>query len=161
MSNNPSKLPDYLMKGRKVGRPRKKKATERQRKFAREYIATGSVAQAAQATNYSGTQALMKNPIVQAEIEKYRKKVEDKFLVRAEEMSEQLYNLILTTDSDSVKLNAIKDWLDRAGFKPVDKSQITSEKIISAESKVSTDLINRLNNLKNFEKPKEKTHEQS
>ena len=103
----------------------------------------------------------MKNPIVQAEIEKYRKKVEDKFLVRAEEMSEQLYNLILTTESDSVKLNAIKDWLDRAGFKPVDKSQITSEKIISAESKVSTDLINRLNNLKNFEKPKEKKHEQS
>lgn len=161
MSNDPSKMPDYLMKGRKVGRPRKKKATERQKKFAREYIATGSIEQAGRNSNYINTQALMKNPVVQEEIEKYRKKVEDKFIVRAEEMSEQLYNLILTTDSDSVKLNAIKDWLDRAGFKPVDKSQITSEKIISAESKVSTDLINRLNNLKNFEKPKEKKHEQS
>lgn len=161
MSNDPSKMPDYLMKGRKVGRPRKKKATERQRKFAREYIATGNIEQAGRNSDYKNTQALMKNPVVQEEIEKYRKKVEDKFIVRAEEMSEQLYNLILTTESDSVKLNAIKDWLDRAGFKPVDKSQITSEKIISAESKVSTDLINRLNNLKKFEQPKEKNHEQS
>lgn len=161
MSNDPSKMPDYLMKRRKVGRPKKKKATERQRIFAREYIATGNAEQAARTSNYVNTQALMKNPIVQEEIEKYRKKVEDKFLVRAEEMSEQLYNLILTTGSDSVKLNAIKDWLDRAGFKPVDKSEITSEKIISAESKVSTDLINRLNNLKKFEKSKEEKHEQS
>ena len=42
---------------------------------------------------------------------------------KSEDMASVVYNLAKGADTDSVKLAAAKDILDRAGFKPVEKSQ--------------------------------------
>lgn len=52
-----------------------------------------------------------------------RKKAEERLAEMVEPALIQLRNLIDSADSDAVKLAAVKDALDRAGYKPVDRSR--------------------------------------
>lgn len=46
----------------------------------------------------------------------------------------QLAALVENADSDSVKLSAIKDVLDRAGYKPTEKQEVTHQmKLVDRE----------------------------
>jgi hypothetical protein len=137
---------------RKPGRPKKPKTTPKQELYARTFVETGDRKIAKEVSGYSTIHAAEQNKNVKYLIEEYKKKMEEKFIGRAEEMTEELYDLIKTTNSDTVKLNAIKDWLDRAGLAPVSKSEIENRKIISTENQISRDLLDRLNNLKNDKK---------
>ncbi len=51
-----------------------------------------------------------------------------------------LKGLIETADSDSVRLSAIKDILDRAGYKPTEKQQHEGKVVIELVSNTPSDL---------------------
>jgi hypothetical protein len=56
-----------------------------------------------------------------------RERVNSQLSKYAEDAVKMLYDLALTADSEAVRTQAIKDILDRAGYKPVDKTQNQSE----------------------------------
>lgn len=140
---------DYI---KRPGRKKKPKATEKQLLFAQAKVETGNRKKALAIAGYCEDAKPEQNKAVQYYIEEYKKKMEEKFIDRAEEMAENMYQLAMKSGSDNVRYLATKDWLDRAGLAPVSKSEIETTKIISAENRVSRDLIDRLNNLKESKK---------
>lgn len=94
--------------------------TMKQKKFADKYLETGN-----------GRQSVMgvydvKSPEVADSIasENLRKpKVIEYLESKAEKVSENMVKLALNAGSESVQFQASKDILDRAGYKPVEKSQ--------------------------------------
>lgn len=93
---------------------------------------------------------------VQKALEDYRRKMDKKFMDKADKVTNMLLELIESPDTPaSAKVTAIKDWLDRAGLKPVDKQEIEEKRSIDTTSKLSRDLINKLNMLPEKEKGEE------
>lgn len=98
--------------------------TKKQAEFVTEYLDTGN-----------GTQAALKaydteDPKVAAVIASQNLTklniiafLEDK----AEKVVSNMYHLALNAEKQSDQISAGKDILDRAGFKPVDKSDVTSD----------------------------------
>lgn len=111
--------------------------TERQLKFADFYLDLSNGTQAAIKAGYGEAGAhteasrLLKNIKVMAYIESERearkKAIQNKLAKYAEDAVILLYDLAKTSDSDSVRLQAIKDIMDRAGHKPVDKVENKNE----------------------------------
>ena len=108
--------------------------TEKQDRFIETYVLTGNATKAAIAAGYSEKTAKskgyqLKNQL-QSEIQKeVHKAIADKIpssLMWLTELAEK-------AESESVRLGAIKDLLDRAGLKPVDKVETTTIDQMSAE----------------------------
>ena len=92
---------------------------------------------------------------VQKALEDYRRKMDQKFMDKADQVANILLDIIENPDTPSkTKVTAIKDWLDRAGLKPVDKQEVDDKRVIDTSSRLSRDLIDKLNML-----PKEKGEE--
>ena len=71
---------------------------------------------------------IIRKPKVQAEIKKRLADIANRNRIRLGRISEtalaQLLSLIQTSAEDRVKLDAVKDALDRAGLKPVEKQSV-------------------------------------
>lgn len=96
-----------------------KKLTPKQKGFAKDYLRTGNATQAA-IDNYD-----VKSPEVAASMgsENLRKpNVRDYIEHKSERAAEIIYKLAEDSKNDNVRLGASKDILDRAGFKPIEKS---------------------------------------
>ena len=63
-------------------------------------------------------------------------------------VANELLELVMNAKSETAKLGAIKDWLDRAGLAPVNKTETTTREI-GTGTQVAIDLIHRLNKLDN------------
>ena len=72
------------------------------------------------------------------------------FLNEAQEMKENMLELARNAESESVRFQATKDMLDRAGLNPINKNPTQTAKYVSIESRFSRDAVSR------FEK--EETH---
>ena len=107
----------------------------RQEKFAQEYWATGHGTNSAIKAGYSKKTAhvqatqLLKNPKVQKKIkeleEESRALLQQQFARDAIEARKIMFKLMGDNDTpENVRLSAAKDFLDRAGFKPIDKSEV-------------------------------------
>ena len=102
--------------------------THKQAEFVKEYIETGNGTQSALAAYDITTEGKTKEQIEKTasviasenlgklRIQKYLESIADKAATRIEQLMEQSENL-------PVALSASKDIMDRAGFKPVDKSE--------------------------------------
>lgn len=110
---------------------------ERQQQFVINYVDSGHGTNSAISAGYSKTSAystasdLLRNPKIAAAIEGERearkKAIQNKLAKYAEDAVILLYDLAKSSDSDSVRMQAIKDILDRAGHKPVDKVENKNE----------------------------------
>lgn len=111
--------------------------TERQRRFAWEYWELGNATRSAINAGYSEKTAhvqgprLLKNVRIQELIKEYREESEallrQQFSKDAVEARKVMYNMMADDDvPENVRLSAAKDFLDRAGFKPVEKSEVES-----------------------------------
>lgn len=111
--------------------------TERQRRFAWEYWDLGNATRSAINAGYSEKTAhvqgprLLKNVRIQELIKEYREESEallrQQFSKDAVEARKVMYNMMADDDvPENVRLSAAKDFLDRAGFKPVEKSEVES-----------------------------------
>jgi phage terminase small subunit len=115
-----------------------KKLTEKQLLFIEYYIETGNATESAKRAGYSaktagsiGSENLTKPEIKEA-IEKRREEIrtelQNKFLASAVK-AQQIMNQVLENSETPphVKIQAAKDLMDRAGFKPTEKREITGE----------------------------------
>ena len=117
------------------------KLTGKQRKLIDTLVAEGcSIKQASEAAGYAKGEAgrvtaskTLKLPHVQQYMMQC---VAESLGLNATKAAHKLLNLSQTAKSEYVQLEASKDILDRAGFKPVDKSQ----HLVAGEIKVSIDL---------------------
>lgn len=106
---------------------------EGQAKFAEFYLEFNNGTLAAIKAGYSEKSAhvqasqLLKNPKVRDYIEELRSRRSEAVVNRIGHMAVDvingLYDLAQHAESESVRLNAIKDILDRGGFKPVEKNE--------------------------------------
>ena len=107
----------------------------RQEKFAQEYWATGHGTNSAikagysKKTAYSQANQLLKNPEIQKKIKEYedesRALLQQQFARDAIEARKIMFKLMENDDTpENVRLSAAKDFLDRAGFKPVEKQEV-------------------------------------
>lgn len=71
--------------------------------------------------------SFLMNPNDRAKMQKIKRSVEDQVVTNlslsSKEMLDNIYSLAKNAESESVRLKASMDWLDRAGFKPVEKVQ--------------------------------------
>jgi hypothetical protein len=99
--------------------------TEQQQNFISIYTATGNASQAAKMAGYKQPKQKgydLKNRFAPEIAEAIRGEIGDDVVP----VIRQVRELALNAESEAVKLNACKDLLDRAGYKPVDRSRVDS-----------------------------------
>jgi len=110
--------------------------TDKQVAFAREYIIDYNATQAAKRSGYSektayaqGSKLLKKAEIKEALAKNLKEQEEllrQRFSTDAIEARKIMFNIMKDNDSPpAVRLSAAKDFLDRAGFKPTDKQELS------------------------------------
>jgi len=93
--------------------------SKKEKGFADDYLETGNGVQSAldnyDTEDYSSAGAIASQNLKKLKIQAY---LADK----AESAANTVFNLSCNAENEAVRLGASKDILDRAGFKPVDKS---------------------------------------
>jgi len=108
--------------------------TEKQEKFVENYCLTGNAAKAAEMAGYSAKTAkqmgyTLKNQLSSEISEKMTKLIQDS----VPGALAQINDLVMNATSEGTRLNACKDILDRAGYKPVEKQEISHVETASTE----------------------------
>ena len=127
------------------GRPKKKHLNPKQELFVKSFVLSGDKTAANRIAGYSEKTEVARSEKIQQEIETNRKKMEELFQTAAQDMFNNMLKLATSSSSDNVKFQASKDLLDRAGFKPVERKELSGldGNAISLESRVTHDLIQR------------------
>lgn len=118
--------------------------TEKQRKFVEEYIKDYNATQAALRAGYSERTASTsgyrntKNDEIQEAIkerqEEVRSQLQQQFSSDAVVARKIMFDIMHDDDApDNVRLSAAKDFLDRAGYKPVEHQEVKSEHTINTQ----------------------------
>jgi phage terminase small subunit len=106
----------------------RKTITPKQKKFVEEYVKTGNGALAVRRSYNIGGKggkslftagSIATENLQKPDVRAYLKSI-------AGEMADIVHSLARSGETDTVRLNAAKDVLDRAGYKPVDAIDITS-----------------------------------
>jgi phage terminase small subunit len=119
----------------------RKKLTPKQTRLVDTLVATGcSIRQAATAAGYaegeSGRVSASKT-IRLPHVQQYMmSRIQDQLGLNATIAASKVMNLAQGARSEHVQLEAAKDILDRAGFKPIDRAQVQ----VAGDIKVSIDL---------------------
>ena len=108
--------------------------TEKQEKFVENYCLTGNAAKAAEMAGYSAKTAkqmgyTLKNQLSSEISERMTKLIQDS----VPGALAQINDLVMNATSEGTRLNACKDILDRAGYKPVEKQEISHVETASTE----------------------------
>ena len=122
----------------------KAKLSKKEKGFADDYIETGN-----------GTLAIKKNYDVSSDnsagsmaTQNLRKlKIQEYIASKAEDASTMIYDLSQNGEAEIIRLNASKDILDRAGFKPIDKSVNLNLEIETEANEELKELTKRLDEL--------------
>jgi phage terminase small subunit len=108
--------------------------TDKQDKFIEEYVRTGNATQSAIYAGYAEKNANVQGHQLK---KKFRTEIEDATYKSLQDKIPQalswVTNLAQNAESESVRLGAIKDILDRAGLKPVEKIETTTIESMSDE----------------------------
>ncbi len=112
------------------------KLTKKEKGFADDYLETGNGTKSA-LKNYNTVSENTASSIAHQNLRK--RKIQDYLEDKAEICAGNIFNLANRAENESVKLNANKDVLDRAGFKPIDK---TENKITVEPTKETKKVIN-------------------
>ena len=98
---------------------------ERQEKFVTFYVATGNASKSAEMAGYAVPKQKghdLKKRFAPEIEERTRHKIGDKVAT----VIDMTYQLAMQADSEAVRLNACRDLLDRAGYKPAEKQVVDS-----------------------------------
>ena len=111
-----------------------KMRTDKQERFIESYCLTGNAAKAAEMAGYSkkGSKQMgymLKNQFSSEIDERMRKMIQD----AVPGALAQVNDLVANAVSEGVRLNACRDVLDRAGFKPVERQEISHVETSSTE----------------------------
>jgi hypothetical protein len=116
--------------------------TEKQEKFAKVYVETGSPIKALTEAypdnvgKYRNQDAwkLLRNPKIRDLIEQIQQDCRAKFVTLAPEMLEALEDMARSADSEKVRLQAIIEILDRSGLKPPEKVELSALGVFGSAS---------------------------
>jgi phage terminase small subunit len=111
-----------------------KMRTDKQERFIESYCLTGNAAKAAEMAGYSkkGSKQMgymLKHQFSSEIDERMRKMIQD----AVPGALAQVNDLVANAVSEGVRLNACRDVLDRAGFKPVERQEISHVETSSTE----------------------------
>ncbi|WP_223596702.1 terminase small subunit [Neobacillus bataviensis] len=111
--------------------------TDKQKKFSEIFLEISNGHKAAILAGYAEIGAsqeayrLLRNPRVKEyidELEKERRdRIQGRLATMAEKSAEMIFELAMSAESENVRLSAIKDILDRSGFKAPDKVEQKNE----------------------------------
>jgi phage terminase small subunit len=111
--------------------------TDRQKKFAEVYFELNNGTKAAIMAGYGekGAHAEASRQLKNVKVRDYleelqkerRERIQKRLAAMAEKTTGMLFDLAVNAESENVRLNAIKDILDRSGFKPMDKVENKNE----------------------------------
>lgn len=130
---------------------------ERQLKFAERYVETGKKQQSAIDAGYAPAGAhvtaseLLKNPKVQEAITNLREERREYMMSRFAEEAKNAFTVMLSIMNDTdispqTRYNAAKDVMDRAGYKPTEKQELTAKQEVEITD-VKQHLLERLSKL--------------
>ena len=112
------------------------KKTEAQEKWFEYYMLSGNAAKAAEFAGYGSPKQRgyeLKNRFKKEIEEKQKSMIQD----AVPGVIAQIIEMAQSAESEAVRLNACKDLMDRAGFKPIDK---TETEITTTEAKTTEQL---------------------
>lgn len=119
-----------------------KRLSKKQKGFVKDFIESGNGTQAA-LKNYD-TKDYMTAAVIATENLK-KPNIRELIEGYAERATKNIQNLADNAENETVKLNANKDQLDRAGYKPIEKSMTVNIEIESTpEIKALTEELNAL-----------------
>ena len=125
--------------------------TEKQEAFIEAYCLTGNAAKAAEMAGYSEKASKQKGWTLKKQFsEEIAEKTREMMLDGIPGVLAKLNELINEATSEAVKLGAIKDFLDRAGLKPVEKVE---QKVSHVESASLDELKRELEALTGSSEP--------
>jgi len=104
--------------------------TDKQQKFIEYYCETGEQLESARRAGYKDTPALYYQAYkLKRELApEIAKRMAERFADKAPTALNTINELMLNSDSDAIRLQAAKDMMDRAGYKPKDKVSIEEDK---------------------------------
>lgn len=89
---------------------------------------------------------LLLNPNDRAKMQKMKRGVEEQVIANlgmaSKEMLDNIYKLAKSAESESVRLKASMDWLDRAGFKPIER--VEHSKVARTVEQIEAELVSML-----------------
>ena len=119
--------------------------TEKQEAFIEAYCLTGNATKSAEMAGYSEKASKQKGYSLKKQFsDEIAEKTREMMLDGIPGVLSKLNDLINDATSEAVKLGAIKDFLDRAGLKPVDKVE---QKVSHVESASIDELKRELEDL--------------
>lgn len=110
--------------------------TQQQERFVEMFLLTGNAARAAEIAGYGSPKQRgyeLKNKFKELIEDRQKRMLQDSVPLAIN----QLINLVQEAESEAVRLNAVKDLLDRGGFKPVDKVE---QQVTTIEQKTTEEL---------------------
>ena len=127
--------------------------TEKQEAFIEAYCLTGNAAKSAEMAGYSEKASKQKGYALKKQFsEEISEKTREMMADAIPAVLAKLHELIDQSSSDAVKLGAIKDFLDRAGLKPVDRVE---QRVSHVESASLDELRRELEALTGSSEPEE------
>ena len=127
--------------------------TEKQDAFIESFCLTGNAAKAAEMAGYSEKASKQKGYALKKQFsEEIAEKTRDMMRDAVPGVLAKLHELMEESSSDAVKLGAIKDFLDRAGLKPVERVE---QKVSHVESSSLDELRRELEALTGSSEPEE------
>ena len=127
--------------------------TEKQEAFIEAFCLTGNAAKAAEMAGYSEKASKQKGYALKKQFsEEIAEKTREMMADAVPGVLAKLHELMDESSSDAVKLGAIKDFLDRAGLKPVDRVE---QKVSHVESASLDELKRELEALTGSSEPEE------
>jgi len=127
--------------------------TEKQEAFIEAFCLTGNAAKAAEMAGYSEKASKQKGYALKKQFaEEIAEKTRDMMRDAVPGVLAKLHELMEESSSDAVKLGAIKDFLDRAGLKPVERVE---QKVSHVESSSLDELRRELEALTGSSEPEE------
>ena len=115
-----------------------------QERFVEMFLLTGNAAKAAEIAGYGSPKQRgyeLKNKFKNLIEERQKRMLLDSIPLAIN----QLITMVQNAESEAVRLNAVKDLLDRGGFKPVDKIEQT---VTSIEEKSTDELLKEYEDVK-------------
>ena len=127
--------------------------TDKQEAFIEAFCLTGNAAKAAEMAGYSDKASKQKGYALKKQFsEEIAEKTREMMRDAVPGVLAKLHELIEESSSDAVKLGAIKDFLDRAGLKPVERVE---QQVSHVESSSIDELKRELEALTGFSDPEE------
>ena len=115
-----------------------------QERFVEMFLLTGNAEKAAEIAGYGSPKQRgyeLKNKFKNLIEERQKRMLQDSIPLAIN----QLITMVQGAESEAVRLNAVKDLLDRGGFKPVDKIEQT---VTSVEEKSTDELLKEYEDVK-------------